>query len=349
MARERASRSSLALDGDAAALRSAAYTAARLYYLQELSQAEVAERLGVSRSTVSRLLAKARDLNIVRIEVRPPAPADGLADALAGLLGLRRAVVIPARPGVALAALADPVTQVLAHLDLAPGSVVALGWGRTMAQVVAALPPLPEVVIVPTIGGLAEQDAAFQLNELVRQAAVASGGHARFLHAPAMPSPALRRSLEGDPAIREVLACWDRIGVALLGIGAPPASVQGAAAHLPGGRGVLADAVGDLSWRYFDLAGEPVHYPEERQLLGVSRAQLARAGTLVAVAAGVDKAPSILGACRARLVDVLVTDSTTAEAVLALAERPGDASWREVRISRAAGSAAGTGSPRPGR
>jgi len=48
--------------------------------------------------------------------------------------------------------------------------------------------------------------------------------------------------------------------------------------------------------------------------------------TLVAVAAGVDKAPSILGACRARLVDVLVTDSTTAEAVLALVERPGDAS-----------------------
>lgn len=328
MARERASKSSLALDGDAAALRSAAYTAARLYYLQELSQAEVAERLGVSRSTVSRLLAKARDLQIVRIEVRPPASANGLADNLADTLGLRRAVVIPAAPGVAVAALADPATRVLISLDLAPGSVVALGWGRTMAQVVAALPPLPEVVIVPTIGGLAEQDASFQLNELVRQAAVASGGHARFLHAPAMPSPALRRSLEGDPAIGEVLACWDQISVALVGIGAPPSSVQHARAHLPGSRGVLANAVGDISWRYFDLVGEPVPYSEEQRLLGVSRKQLEAAGTLLAVAAGVDKAPSILGACRARLVDVLVTDSTTAEAVLALAERPDDAPTR---------------------
>jgi DNA-binding transcriptional regulator LsrR (DeoR family) len=325
VARERASRFSPALDGDAAALRSAAYTAARLYYLQQLSQAEVAERLGVSRSTVSRLLAKARDLQIVRIEVRPPASADALADALAGTLGLRRAMVIPAGPGVALAALADLAARVLASVDLAPGSVVALGWGRTMAQVVAALPPLPDVAIVPTIGGLAEQDASFQLNELVRRAAVASGGHAHFLHAPAMPSPALRRSLEGDPAIREVLACWDRISVALVGIGAPPSSVQRAWTHLPGSRGVLVDAVGDISWRYFDLAGEPVHYPEEQRLLGVSREQLAAAGTLLAVAAGVDKAPSILGACRTRLVDVLVTDSTTAEAVLALAERPGDA------------------------
>jgi DNA-binding transcriptional regulator LsrR (DeoR family) len=325
VARDQASRSSSA-DGGATALRSAAYTAARLYYLQELSQAEVAERLGVSRSTVSRLLAKARDLQIVRIEVRPPAPADGLGDALAGTLGLRRAVVIPTGPGVALAALADPAARVLASLDLAPGLVMALGWGRTMAHVVAALPPLPEVAVVPTIGGLAEQDASFQLNELVRQAAVASGGRACFLHAPAMPSPALRRSLEGDPTIREVLACWDQISVALVGIGAPPSSGRRASAHLPGGRGVPADAVGDISWRYFDLAGEPVHYAEEQRLLGVSREQLAAAGTLVAVAAGVDKAPSILGACRARLVDVLVTDSTTAEAVLALAERPGDAS-----------------------
>ena len=325
VAKERASRSSSALDGDAAALRSAAYTAARLYYLQELSQAEVAERLGVSRSTVSRLLAKARDLQIVRIEVRPPAPADRLADAVAGTLGLRHAVVVPAASGVALAALAGAATRVLASLDLAPGSVVALSWGRTMAQVVAALPPLLNAVIVPTIGGLAEQDASFQLNELVRRAAVASGGHAYFLHAPAMPSPALRRSLEGDPAIREVLACWDQISVALVGVGPTPSSIQHNPAHLPGGRGVLADAVGDISWRYFDLAGRPVHYPEERRLLGVSREQLAAAGTLVAVAAGVDKAPSILGACRARLVDVLVTDSTTAEAVLALAERPGDA------------------------
>jgi len=326
VARRGSSRAATALDGDAAALRSTAYTAARLYYLEDLSQAEVAERLGVSRSTVSRLLAKARDLQIVRIEVRPPAPADGLADALVEKLGLRGAVVVPAAPGVALAALADPARRVLASLDLAPGSVLALGWGRAMMEVVTAgLPPLPEVVIVPTIGGMAENDASFQLNELVRRAAVASGGQASFLHAPAMPSPALRRSLERDPPIRAVLTCWDNISVAVVGVGGPPSTDGHARAHMPGGTGALANAVGDISWHYFDLAGEPVRYPDEERLLGVSREQLAAAGTLVAVAAGTDKAPSILGACRAGLVDVLVTGATTAEAVLALAERPGDA------------------------
>lgn len=323
MAKERASRAT-ALGGDGLGLRSMAYTAARLYYLEELSQAEVAARLGVSRSTVSRLLAKARDLQIVRIEVHPPAPADDLADALAARLGLRGAVVVPATPGVALATLADPTRHVLASLELTPGSVFALGWGRTVAEVLAGgLPPLPGVVIVPAIGGMAEKDAAFQLNELVRRAAVASGGHARFLHAPALPSPALRRSLERDPATGEVLACWDRISVALVGIGGPPSPSDGALAHLPqevGEIGPLADAVGDISRRYFDLAGRPVRYPDEQRLLGVSREQLAQAGTLVAVAAGAHKSASILGASHTGLVDILVTDSTTAEAVLALTD-----------------------------
>lgn len=326
MARPRTTGPSTSLEGDGSALRSAAYTAARLYYLEDLSQAEVAERLGVSRSTVSRLLARARDLQIVRIEVRPPAPADGLADGLVDRLGLRGAMVVPAAPGVALAALADPARRVLASLDLAPGSVLALGWGRAMVEVVAAgVPPLPGVVIVPTIGGMAEKDASFQLNELVRRAAVASGGQASFLHAPALPSPALRRSLERDPAMRAVLTCWDNISVAVVGVGGPPSTDDHARAHLPGGTGALADAVGDVSWHYFDPAGEPVRYPEEERLLGVSREQLAAAGTLVAVAAGAHKAPSILGACRAGLLDVLVTEATTAEAVLTLAERPGDA------------------------
>lgn len=51
------------------------HAAARLYYGEELAQHEVAERLNVSRSTVSRLLRQARAQGIVRIEVRPPSPA----------------------------------------------------------------------------------------------------------------------------------------------------------------------------------------------------------------------------------------------------------------------------------
>ncbi len=49
-----------------------AVRAATLYYLDGLTQAEVAQRLGVSRPTAGRLVARARAQGLVRIEVSVP-------------------------------------------------------------------------------------------------------------------------------------------------------------------------------------------------------------------------------------------------------------------------------------
>lgn len=43
--------------------------AARLYYEEELTQAQVAQCLGVSRPSVSKMLARAKKLGIVRIDI----------------------------------------------------------------------------------------------------------------------------------------------------------------------------------------------------------------------------------------------------------------------------------------
>ena len=72
------------------------YAAARLYYQDELSQQQIADRLGISRTTVSRLLQMARDNHIVRIQVVEPTDVVTLSDELAQTLGLRRVVVVEA-------------------------------------------------------------------------------------------------------------------------------------------------------------------------------------------------------------------------------------------------------------
>ena len=75
-------------------------TAAVMYYQAHRSQAQIARHLGVSRPTVSRLLARARQLGIVRIEIVPPTADPGLGKDLQERLGLR---------GIHIAAgLADP-------------------------------------------------------------------------------------------------------------------------------------------------------------------------------------------------------------------------------------------------
>jgi DNA-binding transcriptional regulator LsrR (DeoR family) len=303
------------------------HAAARLYYEADLSQREVASRLGVSPATVSRLLQRARALDIVRIEVRDVAQPEELAGELADALALVRVSVVEALGGEqALSALGDPVGRMLATIDWRPGSALALGWGRTVHEVVdAGFPPLPGVVLVPAMGGLQELAAYFQVNEIVRTAAGFSGAAPRFLHAPVMPSGRLRDSLRRDADVGEVLELWDRLSAAVVGIGFPPVQLgdYGPSFVVPE-YPKLRDAAGDVLCHYFDAAGRPVPYPGEDRMLAVSREQLEATPLVIGVAAGRAKAPAIVGAVRAGLINALVTEATTAEAILTLLERRGE-------------------------
>jgi DNA-binding transcriptional regulator LsrR (DeoR family) len=304
----------------------AVHAAASLYYEEELSQQEVAERLDVSRSTVSRLLQMARTEGIVRIEVLPPSPAADLAGELAEALGLRRAAVVPAlASGDGLQALVAPTLAELEALALGPGDVLAISWGRTIWEVAQAhrFPDLRGVRLVPAVGGMDELDVRFQSNEIVRRVAGASGAEVSFLHAPAFPSSELRASLLSDPDITTRLALWDDLDAALVGIGMPPSEPGAAPMHITAERDALTAAVGDVASRHFDLAGSPVEMPQEDRLLGVSREQLRAAGTVIGVAAGAPKVRAIVGVARGRLIDVLVTDARTASAVLELVRGEG--------------------------
>jgi DNA-binding transcriptional regulator LsrR (DeoR family) len=202
--------------------------------------------------------------------------------------------------------------------------VLALGWGRALWELSGPrLPSLRDVHIVPAVGGMEETEPPFHGNEIARRAAEHSGAVAHLLHAPAMPNPTLREALLADPAIEAVVGLWERLDAAVVGIGAPPGQPQ---SYVPSyvatiaARRALRTAAGDIATRYFDLTGAAVAYPGEERLLGVSRAQLQAAGTVIGVAAGPEKVRPIVAAGRAGMVHVLVTDSATAAAALALAQ-----------------------------
>ncbi len=294
--------------------------AAELYYRDQLSQQEIAQRLGVSRSTVSRMLQLARDEGIVHIEIRRPSSPQSLSESLRAELGLRRVVVVPASARSGLHVIAAPALEELARLDLASGDVLAVSWGSTVAAIAQSRrsPPLPGVHVIPAIAAFDEPDGRFQTNEIARRIAELSGADLHFLHGPAMPSPRLRRTLLADEDVSRRLALWNRLAAALVGIGPPTADVATAPAYVLAARGDLAHAAGDVVSRYFDSDGHPVPFADEKLLLGLSRDQLRNAGTVIGVAAGAAKGPSILGAARAGLIDVLVTDDAAARAALEL-------------------------------
>lgn len=302
---------------DPAATRAMLHGVARMHYEAEMSQVEIAKQLSVSTATVSRMLRRARDEGIVRIEVVDLVPAQDLGRALVEKLGLRAAAVVDTPSSTALAALAGPVGDLLGRAGLGAGSVLAIGWGRAIRAIVdAGLPEIPGLLVVPATGGMQQHLPHFQVNEFVRLAAARVGGTPHFIHAPYLPSAASRDAFLADPAIAESVALWDRLDAALVGIGLPHAqnSPEASAATPP--EQALADAAGDVIRHYFDAAGRPIDWEGEGRMIAASPAQLRRAPLVIAAAAGVEKVHAIRGAVRSGLVSALVTDVRTADAIL---------------------------------
>jgi DNA-binding transcriptional regulator LsrR (DeoR family) len=306
------------------ASRTLLHTVAKMHYVSDMPQVEIARRLDLSTATVSRLIKRAREEGIVQIQVRELAAEDEIAGELAARLGLQQAVVVDsAHNGGGIAALAGPVHRLLLTLGLGADSIMAIGWGRTVWEVVrSGLPRLPGVTLVPCSGGLDEVAQHYQVNEFVRRAAEQTGGTPRFIHAPYLPADRLREYIVADQATGSNLDLWDRIDVAVVGIGPPYAAepAVGGPTSAPRDPG-LATAAGDVLRHYYDAEGNPLVWAGESRLLAVTPAQLRRTPVVIGVAASRAKAVSIIGAARARLVNVLVTDLRAAEAVLEVTGR----------------------------
>jgi DNA-binding transcriptional regulator LsrR (DeoR family) len=297
--------------------RATLHAVAKLHYEGDMSQVDIAKRLGVSTATISRMLRRARAEGIVRIEIRDLAAPDALTSDLIGKLGLKRAAVVEAPSAGILPALAEPLGAMLAQAGLHSGSVLAIGWGRAVRAVVeAGLPPIPGVFVVPATGGMQQHQPHFQVNEFVRLAAEQAGGVPHFVHAPYLPSSVSRDAFLADPVIAGSVALWDRIDAAVVGVGLPHAANTPDASAATPSEQALVDAAGDVIRHYFDATGRLIDWEGEGRMIAASPSQLRNAPLVIGVAVGENKAEAIVGAARAGLISALVTDTRTAEAIL---------------------------------
>ncbi|WP_422747167.1 sugar-binding transcriptional regulator [Mycobacterium sp. WMMD1722] len=308
------------------------YAAAKLYYTEEATQAEVAGQLGTSRATVSRLLAEAKRRGIVRIEVVPPTDVGtgDLADRLARALSLTTVFLSHPMPNpgpgrgivdVMGAALAPAVGRALSAAGLLPGDVLLVSSGRTVYEVAQhELVPLPGVLVVPTVGGNDQPEEWYQTNEITRRVANRVNGRPNYLFAPALPGPELYPSLLNDPSIQRVLHLWPHARCALMGVGAPPLLRSDIPQFVPTRSSSLRSAVGDVCSRFYDADGDEVDFEGSDRLIAVGLEALRHVPVTIAVAVGRDKVPSIVAGARGGYFNQLITDPSTATAILEAVE-----------------------------
>ncbi|WP_455381653.1 sugar-binding transcriptional regulator [Salinispira pacifica] len=305
---------------------------AQMYYIEGLKQEDIARQLGISRSLISMILTEAREVGIVEISVRDPFLNDEkLSRRMQQAFKLKSCIVIPTsvRDESALRKFVAQRTVAVINSLLKNRAVIGLGWGRSCHQFVSVFRKEGEardVSVVPLVGGSNQMAPYFQLNELVRILADKLGGKSYFVHAPSLVSSAEERDLFCSSSVMQPIAeKWRSMDIVVAGIGTLPKGQENGR-EIYKGEGEIykkldeVHVVGDLCARYFTVEGEFIRSEYYDRIVGVRAEDLASTKNVVCMAAGSDKAYAVLGALRTGVVNTLVCDQNTAEAVLALSE-----------------------------
>lgn len=294
--------------------------AARLYYLDGLTQSQVAVAIDTTRSNVSRMLEAARDEGIVRISVEHPlARRRDVEHRLVTAFGLHEAVVLAPSAGDTVGRLGQLGARWLAG-QLRDGLRVAVSWGRTLQALVEHVEPTrSHTVDVVQLGGDLDLDPRLCGHELVRQFAARLGATYSYIHAPAIvDGPGTVDALAGSDEIARQLQRARAADLALVGVGAfdhgSSAALldRAALSRAERRRFDAADPAGELCARFYDDEGREIDSPLRRRVLGVGLEDLRRIPRVAAVACGRHKARAVAGALRGGLVDVLICDAPAA-------------------------------------
>jgi len=299
---------------------------ASLYYVEGLTQEQIAKRVGVSRPIISKYLQRAKEHGIVEVFIKDESlHTVELENKLEKLFDLKDVVVVPNAESIELTK--KSVGQAAANLiakNLKKVKTIGISWGTTLAEVVKEFPYIrkDDVRVIPLVGGLGSQFVDIHANQLAYELARKLNGTCSYVYAPAfIESTELRDHLTSLPDIKSVLDEMKKADMALVGIG-NPYHENSTLKRL----GYLTDddieefkkvgAVGDLSSRFVDINGDPITHSINDKVIGINLNEIRDIPLVIGVAVGDDKVNSVFGVLQGKYLDILIIDEFTAQAVL---------------------------------
>lgn len=299
-----------------------------LYYMAGLTQAEVAGKLSLPRMRVNRLLQECRQRGIVSVSINSPLAENVALEEELGLrFGLQTVRVALAHPqpadredaGLArlLGRVAAPVATALAR----PGSGIGVGWGVTLKALAEAMVPQPprEVSVISMLGSL-NRRSAIDIYEASTRMSQKLSAECFYMASPLFcDSRQARDAILGQPMIAEILDRAARTDAAILSLGGVRSGTigqAGMASERDIGELEEAGAVANFLGHYIDAGARPVDHPLEERVVGLLPERLAGVTRRLMVSGGPPKVPGLAAVLRAGLVTDLVTDQTTARALL---------------------------------
>ncbi len=295
-----------------------------MYYVEEMTQSAIADRLGIGRITVGRMLSEARASNEVRISL-----TRGLAELtraeieLEKKYGVQEAIVAPvSTPRADPAAVIAAATGNYISEILRPNMKLGLGWGETLLQTLPFLleRKVPGLSVVSLLGGISR---ARHVNpaEFASRFARIFFADCYLLAAPAVvDSPETKKTLVERCGLSEVFEFAKTLDAAVVSVGQigveSTASRYGAVSKADNAALRDCGAVGDMLFNFFDIEGKLVNYPLNERTVSVPIGTVAAAPVRILVAGGAHKLRAMTGAFKLLKPTVVITDEVTAKALL---------------------------------
>lgn len=286
---------------------------ARMYYEQNMTQNEIAKKLGISRPLVSVLLAEARENGIVSIRINDiSATNDELSQRIKDRFWLSSVTVVMNDAGQERQT--DDLVAARAYEEFFGkknrGKSAGIGWGSILGKMADYADTIERDkygrgIVFPLAGGIQSVTKGYHANELVRVFSLATGRKAEYMYTPALfdTQEDLNIIKRSKPVI-DIDCEWDAMEQAIIGVSDYPGYPDLAVKTIYGDRLMKEAAVGRIMAYYFDVDGNIIT-PQKDTILQVSLNQL-RATDVTAVCSRNIRPIALAGALKLRLIDRLI-------------------------------------------
>ena len=291
--------------------------AAWYYYYEGMTQQQISDKIGVSRIRVIRLLEKARETGVIRFSLRRGHEERLRTEkALMEKYGLDDVFLVPgpADPKQTNANAAEAASMYILE-RLRDDSVINIGYGDTPSRVLNELATLTEkpITCVSLTGGVSYY--------LPNTRSSVFNARLRLIPAPLLASSKeMAEAFRQEKSVSEIDRMISLAQMTVVGIGPMDGNATIFRTGLLNSNDLLyltmRGAKGDVLSHFLDGDGQLIMSPVEERLIATSLDRLKKLKNVIGVAAGTVKADAIRAVLRGGYLDILITDTETAEAVL---------------------------------
>ena len=314
------------------------YKVCCLYYQDDMNQKEIGDYLGISRSSVLRMLQKGKELGIVTIELHNPRFYDygDMEKALERAYGLKDVVIVENSVldtrSEAASYMFGKASDYL-HSFFKEGDQIGVAMGNTLNNVVSTnktYEKFKNLLFVAMEGGISQSTidgTDVQGNELARKFADKFGGtYIQFLSPAVFSDHKVLEYFMKEKAVNYILDEFKKLNVIVVGIGIPDRTdhTLAKAGYITGRElKTLVDngAIGDMCLQFFDRDGNTDRFRFFNDRVAAMRLEdIRRIPSKIGIAGGERKAEAVIGAVRGGYINILIIDNECARRLIELAE-----------------------------